>query len=108
MNIQIFIKRDLARFPRDFGEMVPNFEEMLLMSAESIEVVKEPGYESRREYGMAWYHPPGKYIAVIERFRMSPRFILVDLEAPEKRLKKYRRCGFSTRKYNNSIGGSKK
>lgn len=110
MNVQIFIKRNLARYPRNFDETYSlcDDEEMFLMSGESAEVAKDLDHEYRAEFGILKRNQLGSHTVKIEGFYLSPRFILVDLEAPEKRLKEYRRCGFSTKKYNHFIGGNKK
>ena len=88
MNVQVYLKRDLARFPRSWD----------LMSANMIEITRDDADEFDKK--RSWYSVPNPmYTAVIEDYHISDRFILIDLERPKKRIKQYRRCGFSTKKW---------
>ena len=101
MNVQVYLKRDLARFPRSWDEYSCPFEaeeESYLMSANMIEITRDDADEVDKK--RSWYSVSNPmYTAVIEDYHISDRFILIDLERPKKRVKQYRRCGFSTKKW---------
>ncbi len=101
MNVQVYLKRDLARFPRSWdtnSHPSEAEEEGYLMSANMIEITRDDADEFDKK--RSWYSVPNPmYMAVIEDYHISDRFILIDLERPKKRIKQYRRCGFSTKKW---------
>lgn len=99
MSIEVFIKRNIAIHPPSLDDSylpMQAVEELHLLSAEVMNVNRDQEDETYRGNTVIFY--PNKYQAVIENYRLSERFILIDLFGPVERLKKYRRCGFSTKK----------
>ncbi len=95
------LKRNLARFPRSWDTNSYPFEveeESYLMSANMIEITRDDADEFDKKRS-CYFVPNPMYTAVIEDYHISDRFILIDLERPKKRVKQYRRCGFSTKKW---------
>lgn len=100
MSIKVFLKRDLARFPRSWDESYSPLEaeeESYLLSANMVEITRDSTDEFDEKRSFYRVSNP-TYTHVIEDYRISDRFILIDLERPKKRNKQYRRCGFSTKK----------
>ena len=99
MSIEVYIKRNIAIHPPSWDESylpMKAYEELHLLTAEVMNVNRDQEDETYREKTVMYY--PNNYQAVIENYRLSQRFILIDLLRPVERLKKYRRCGFSTNK----------
>lgn len=99
MSIEVYIKRNIAIHPPSWDESylpMQAYEELHLLTAEVMNVNRDQEDETYREKTVMYY--PNNYQAVIENYRLSQRFILIDLLRPVERLKKYRRCGFSTKK----------
>lgn len=99
MSIDVYIKRNLASYsPRWDDSYLPMQadEEQHLLSAEVMNVNRVQDDETYRGKTVLYY--PNNFQAVIENYRLSERFILIDLVQPVERLKKFRRCGFSTKR----------
>ena len=99
VNIEVFIKRNIAMYPPRWDDSylpMQAYEELHLLSAEVMNVNRDQEDETYRGKTVMYY--PNNFQVVIENYRLSEQFILIDLLRPAERLKKYRRCGFSTKK----------
>jgi hypothetical protein len=102
-KIEVYLKRNIAAFPPSSDALTPIAadEEQFFLSAGTIESHREtetlPVGGGR--YGIRGHGRSLK--VVICNFQLSDRFLLIDLYAPQNRMRIYRRCGFSTKKYRN-------
>ena len=99
MSIEVYIKRNIAINPPSWDDSylpMQAYEELHLLSAEVMNVNRDQEDETYRGKTVMYF--PNNFKAVIENYRLSERFILIDLLRPVERYKKYRRCGFSKKK----------
>lgn len=101
-KIEVYLKRNILAYPPYLDELTPIAdEEQFFLSAGTIESHRETetlSFDGDR-YGI---RGQGRNLkVVIGNFQLSDRFLIIDLYAPQNRMKTYRRCGFSTKKYRN-------
>lgn|GEM_PF-2775247 len=100
-KIEAYFKRNIVAYPPYLDELTPIAadEEQFFLSTGAIESHREtetlPLDDGR--YGIRGQGRSFKVI--IGNYQLSNRFLLIDLYAPQNRMKTYRRCGFSTKKY---------
>lgn len=99
-KIEVYLKRNIVAYPPYLDELTPIAadEEQFFLSAGTIESHRETETLSFDE-GRYGIRGQGRSLkVVIGNYQLSDRFLLIDLNAPQNRMKTYRRCGFSKKK----------
>lgn len=100
-KIEVYLKRNIVVYPPYLDELTPIAadEEQFFLSAGTIESHRETETLSFDE-GRYGIRGQGRSLkVVIGNYQLSDRFLLIDLKAPQNRMKTYRKCGFSKKKH---------
>lgn len=101
MSIEVYVKRNTLIYPPSWSDCYVPLEadeEQHLFTAGNMEIKRDEDELENTYQNIPGVLHPQKHKAIVENYQLSDRFILVDLYRPENRLKKYRRCGFSTKR----------